>query len=443
MNFLSNINLNKNELQNARVQNLATAPTNPVVGQFYYNTTDNKFYGYSPSGWVILNYTHPTSHEISDVTGLQTALDGKSNLHDHNYRPNTWVPSWTEVTNKPTTFAPSAHNHPITEVTGLQAALDKKSDVHSHPYRPDSWVPAWTEVTSKPNFHAVATSGSYTDLTNKPSLGSASSKDVGVAGGQVPILDANGKLADSVIPAVAITDTYVVATEAAMTALVAQVGDIAVRTDLNKSFILQRVPASTASNWIELKTPDQKVISVNGQTGAVTLTYSDVNARPNTWVPSWAEVTGKPTFHTVATSGNYNDLTNKPAIPTLQNVYGTIKVGATLIEADTIRDSIEFAAGSNVTLTADATNDKITISAKDTIYTHPVVKYTSDIGDGTNTQIQVTHNLGSQDIVYTLREKVSNQVVIADCIIVDDNNMKFLFGSAPSAAQYRLVAITA
>ncbi len=30
----------------------------------------------------------------------------------------------------------------------------------------------------------------------------------------------------------------------------------------------------------------------------------------------WANVTGKPTFTTVATSGNYNDLTNKPTIPT-------------------------------------------------------------------------------------------------------------------------------
>lgn len=30
---------------------------------------------------------------------------------------------------------------------------------------------------------------------------------------------------------------------------------------------------------------------------------------------SWSQITGKPTFATVATSGNYNDLSNKPAIP--------------------------------------------------------------------------------------------------------------------------------
>lgn len=88
----------------------------------------------------------------------------------------------------------------------------------------------------------------YNNLSNKPTLGTAASKNTGTSSGNVPILDSNGKLADSVIPAVAITDTYVVATEAAMLALNAQKGDIAIRSDLNKSFVLQATPASTLAN---------------------------------------------------------------------------------------------------------------------------------------------------------------------------------------------------
>lgn len=109
------------------------------------------------------------------------------------------------------------------------------------------------------------------------SLGSAASKDVGTAAGNVPVLDANGKLVESIIPAIAITETYVVDSETAMLALSAQVGDVAIRTDVSKSFILQSLPATTAANWKELLTPDSNVISVNGKQGAVVLTGADIS----------------------------------------------------------------------------------------------------------------------------------------------------------------------
>ena len=117
----------------------------------------------------------------------------------------------------------------------------------------------------------------YNNLTNKPTLGTAASKNTGVSSGNIPILDSNGKLADSVIPAVAITDTYVVATEDAMLALSAQKGDVAIRSDLNKSFVLQATPASTLANWKELLTPTDAVLSVNGKTGAVTLNLDNID----------------------------------------------------------------------------------------------------------------------------------------------------------------------
>ena len=77
-------------------------------------------------------------------------------------------------------------------------------------------------------------------------------------------------------PALAISDTFVVASQEAMLALTAEVGDIAIRTDLNKSFILKEEGASVLANWQELLTPTDAVTSVAGKTGVVTLVKSDV-----------------------------------------------------------------------------------------------------------------------------------------------------------------------
>ena len=94
----------------------------------------------------------------------------------------------------------------------------------------------------------------------------------------VATLGSDGKLTTAQIPDVTITDTFVVATQAAMLALSAQTGDVAVRTDVNKTFILTATPASTLGNWQELLTPTDSVISVDGLTGAVSLssTYATV-----------------------------------------------------------------------------------------------------------------------------------------------------------------------
>lgn len=52
VNYLSSIDLNKNELQNAKIHVLATAPSNPQEGQIYYNSTDNKLYFYDGTSFV-------------------------------------------------------------------------------------------------------------------------------------------------------------------------------------------------------------------------------------------------------------------------------------------------------------------------------------------------------------------------------------------------------
>ena len=72
----------------------------------------------------------------------------------------------------------------------------------------------------------------------------------------------------------------------------------------------------------------------------------------------WTNVLNKPNFSTVATSGSYNDLSNKPTIPTVNNGTLTIKKNGTNVATFTANQSSNATANITVpTKTSDLTND--------------------------------------------------------------------------------------
>ena len=68
MDVLSNLDFNKNELQKPKMESLASAPSNPVIGQYYYNTTDDKIYYYNGTKWVSI------SSDINSMSTQSTSL---------------------------------------------------------------------------------------------------------------------------------------------------------------------------------------------------------------------------------------------------------------------------------------------------------------------------------------------------------------------------------
>jgi len=85
-----------------------------------------------------------------------------------------------------------------------------------------------------------------------------------------------GTLSSAVLPPVALTTVAVYASEAAMLAATTEEGDVGVRSDQGKSYMRNSGSSGTMSDWTELQTPTDTVLSVNTKTGTVTLTQDDI-----------------------------------------------------------------------------------------------------------------------------------------------------------------------
>ena len=131
-----------------------------------------------------------------------------------------------------------------------------------------------TDLEIKTAYENNADTNAYTDAEKTKLSGAEVKSDKDTANGYAG-LDASSKINPLQLPSLAISETFVVATEVAQLALTVQEGDIAVRTDENKSYIALNDTNATMADWQELLAPTDQVASVFGRQGVVTAQNGD------------------------------------------------------------------------------------------------------------------------------------------------------------------------
>jgi hypothetical protein len=69
-------------------------------------------------------------------------------------------------------------------------------------------------------------------------------------------------------------------------------------------------------------------------------------------------------------------------------------------------------------------------------------RYSVSFGDGTNTSFALTHNLGSEDVVVSVREIATGEIVFPAVFVTSANVVTVEMVSAPTANQYRVTVLS-
>ena len=207
-------------------------------------------------------------------------------------------------------------------------------------------------------------------------------------------LDANGLVPTNHLPPLAITDVHVVADQAARLALTAQEGDVAIQTDDSSSWIYDGI------TWIQFGLSGG-VLSVNGQTGTVSLTTTDIAEGTNLYYTTtrWDDRLALKTTDNL-TEGSTNKYFSSSLAKTASVVNSM--AGTQTDQAPSV-SSVKsyYTAGTGISLSSG------TIASTITQYTDTLAKSAAVVNSMAGTQIDQAPSVSSVKSYYTAGSGIS------------------------------------
>jgi hypothetical protein len=420
--FLTNIDLQSNELQNAVIHKLNSDPTG-VNGKIYYNTVSNKFRVYQDGAWKDLATGGSAASTVTltgDVTGTAN-VDPATGIISVETTLDADFATEAEAQGYADTAESNANSYTDTEINALTTDAIEEGSVNlyfTNQRALDATASAYDPAGSAAQ--ALSDANDYTDTA----IGGVVASVTGTTGE----IEVSGTANDVII---GLPDDVTIA------GILTVTGDLNVEGNLNA---VNRTEINLEDNTIVLNTGATGTPSVNAgiqvdrgdEDNASLLWDETLNVWKAGTLGSEVTLSLKGHFHEASAITDFNT-----AVDTEIDSYLT---GSDSISISSGAIDTTLATTSYLTKTGGLAVDKSTLESA-LVTDGFTKKYAVNVGDETNTSFAITHGLGSRDVQVQVYDNATYDTVEVDVVRTSSSVVTISFNVAPDTDAYRVVIV--